>query len=122
MGITLENGRTLDLENLHPEEIVDKTTALTHHRPNILRVTAVCKQLRAEAWRLLILIKFKAQRLGDIIKAVDAAPLLARIEHLSINLDSSWVFYENHAQSRFLSLRSVSIRCVVKVVLINPTP
>jgi hypothetical protein len=113
VSITLANARTLDLEGMHSEEIVGKSKALAEHRPNILRVTAVCKQLRAESWRLLRLRKFKAQRLGDIIKATDAAPLLARIEHLSIHLDGCWAFYGNYAQPRFSSLRSISTRCVV---------
>jgi hypothetical protein len=110
--ITLANARTLDNQIYQTEETEDEIKALADHRPKILRVTAVCKQLRVEAWGVLSLHKFKARRLGDIISAEDAAPLLARVEHLSINLDSTWAFYDNYAQPRFPSLRSISTRYV----------
>lgn len=110
--ITLANARTLDNQIYQTEETEDEIKALADHRPNILRVTAVCKQLRVEAWRVLSLHKFKAHKLGDIISAEDAAPLLARVEHLSIDIDSTWAFYDNYAQPRFPSLRSISTRYV----------
>lgn len=110
--ITLANARTLDNQIYQTEETEDDIRALADHRPNILRVTAVCKQLRVEAWRVLSLHKFKAHRLGDIVSAEDAGPLLARVEHLSIDIDSTWAFYDHYAQPRFPSLRSISTRYV----------